>query len=152
MATTPAARHSAANSAPDHPAGAAASCATRRGASAGRGVPAEDRQPPPAVRHRHGDVGIEAARPPDGRVDGGQPVGRRQHDHLSPRVEAVEQQEQLGDQLCLMVLSQRVAPAGERVQFIDENDRGLVRAGPREDLPEVGLTLPHPPGRGSPAR
>ena len=54
---------------------------------AGRGVAVEDRQPPPSIRDRHGDVGIEAARPPDGRVNRRQPVGRRQHDDLPPRVE-----------------------------------------------------------------
>ena len=42
---------------------------------AGRGVGVEARQPPAAVRDRHGDVGIEAARPKDGRVKGRQPVG-----------------------------------------------------------------------------
>ncbi len=142
---------------------------------AGRGVAVEDRQPPPAIRDRHGDVGIEAPRPQDGRVNGRQPVGRRQHDDLPPRVEAVEQDEELGDQLRVMGLMQPVAPAGERVQFIDENDRRLVRAGSCEDLSEVGLTpsssmrrtagwcararaktcrscasLPPPTGRGSP--
>ena len=73
-------------------------------------------------------------------------VGRRQHDDLLPRVEAVEQDEELGDQLRVMGLTRPIAAARERVQFIDENDRRLVRAGPGEDLPEMRLTPPHPLG------
>ena len=86
----------------------------RRRAVPGRGVAVEDRQPPPAIRDRDGDVGIEAPRPKDGRVNGRQPVGRRQHDDLPPRVEAVEQHEELGDQLRVMGLtcpSRRLASA-----------------------------------------
>ena len=122
-------------------------CQAARGlGEAGRGVAVEDRQPPPAIRDRDGDVGIEAARPQDGRVNGRQPVGRRQHDDLAPCVQAVEQDEELDDQLRVMGLTGPVAPAGERVQFIDENDRRLVRAGPCEDLPQMRLTPPHPLG------
>ena len=113
---------------------------------AGWGVAVENRQPPPAIRDRDGNVGIEAPRPPDGRVNRRQPVGRRQHDDLTARVEAVEQDEELGDQLRLMGRVPPVAPAGQRIEFIDENDRRLVHAGPREDLPEMGLTAPHPLG------
>ena len=79
---------------------------------AGRGVAVEDRQPPSAIRDRDGDVGIEAARPQDGRVNGRQPVGRRQHDDLAPCVEAVEQDEELGDQLRVMSSSSMRMTAG----------------------------------------
>ena len=65
--------------------------AARGVGEAGRGVAVEDRQPPAAIRDRDGDVGIEAPRPPDGRVNGRQPVGRRQHNDLPPCVQAVEQ-------------------------------------------------------------
>ena len=43
---------------------------------AGRGVAVEDRQPPPAIRDRDGDVGIEAPRPQDGRVNRRQTCAR----------------------------------------------------------------------------
>ncbi len=54
---------------------------------AGWGVAVEDRQPPPAIRDRHGDVGIERDYNSRGKVEhvlGGSSAGHGDHDRRPP--------------------------------------------------------------------
>ncbi len=76
------------------------------------------------------DAAVEPTRAQQRRVEDLRPVGRAEHDHAEPRVEPVHLGEDLVERLlALVVAAGDVRPAGgaraaDRVELVDEDDRG----------------------------
>ena len=92
------------------------------------------------VRHPDHDLAVEAARPPERLVDGVGAVGGADHDHVAAAFEPVEEREELGDDAALG-LARLVAGGRDRVDLVDEDDRGRVLGGLLEHLAQAALAL-----------
>src|ERR1700754_4979640 len=95
-------------------------------------VDGEDRAAALLGREVDVQLGAEAARAPDRRVERVEPVGRGDADHAAIGVEAVELDEQLVERLlALVVAAVRAAAAllAERVELVEEDHGRLVAAG-----------------------
>ena len=100
-------------------------------------VDAENRLAAREVRRGDEHLAVEAARPEQGGIEVLEPVGRAHHDHLLTRLEAVQLDEQLVQRLVLLA-REPVAGAlrADRVELVDEDDRGRVLARLFEQLPD----------------
>ena len=107
----------------------------------------QDLQPRLRVRHADLDLAIEAARPPQRRIEDLGDVGRADDDHLPARDEAVHQAEQLRDDALLDFADHLRALRRDGVDLVDEEDRGRA---PRRFLEHfaqprfaLAVELPH---------
>ena len=106
------------------------------------GVDLEDLEPPFLVRDPDLDLAIKPPAPPQCRVEGVGDVRGTDHHHLPPPFQAVHQGEELGDDPALHLALGILPLGGDRVDFVDEDDRRGVLLGILEDLPELPLALP----------
>ena len=102
-------------------------------------VDLEDLLPPVLVGNGDGDFAVEAARPAQGRVQGVGQVGGRQHDHVLPLRQAVHQRQQLGDDALLHVADDPLAPRGDGVDLVEEDDARGAGGPPRRTASAGGL-------------
>ena len=102
--------------------------------------------PPLGVGHADGDLAVEAAGAAQRLVDGVDAVGGADDDDVLPRLEAVHQREELGDHAALDLTLGLLALGCDRVELVDEDDRGRLLARLLEDLaqPLLGLAVEAP--------
>ena len=105
------------------------------------GVDAEDFAPPVLVRHADHDLAIEAARTAQRFVDGVGAVGGGDHDHVGARFQAIHQGQQLGDEALFRLARHAVALGSNRIDLVDEDDRGRVAARLLEHFAQALLAL-----------
>ena len=87
------------------------------------GVDAEDLAAAGLVGHADDDLAVEAAGAPQRLVDRLGPVGRGDDDRVLPRLDAVEQGQQLRDQPLLGLAGDLAALGRDRIDLVDEDDR-----------------------------
>ena len=90
------------------------------------GVDAEDLAPPALVGHADDDLAIEAAGAAQRLVDCLGAVGRGDHDEIGARLEPVHQRQQLRDDALLRLARYLAALRRDRIDLVDEHDRGRV--------------------------
>ena len=104
-------------------------------------VDTEDLEAPVLVRHADVDLAVEAAKAAERRVDSVRPVRRADHDDGRALLEAVHERQQLRDDAALDLAVRLVALRRNRVDFVDEDDRGRVLLRLLERLAQVRLRL-----------
>ena len=87
------------------------------------------------------DLPVEPAGPPEGGIDRIDAVRGADHHDLSAFLEPVHHGQELGYDPAFHFPGHFLAPGGNGVQFIDEDDRGGVLAGLLEDLAEPLFAL-----------
>ena len=139
----PASRQRASRSAPTKPCVMAARCgrSTSCGQRHAAAVDLQDLLPAVLVGDGDGDLAVEAARPAQGGVQRVGEVGRRQHDHVLPLGQPVHQGQQLGHHALLHVAHDPLAPRGDGVDLVEEDDARGAAGRLVEDLAQVGLAL-----------
>ena len=93
------------------------------------------------VGQRHHDLAVEAARAQQRGVEDVGPVGRRHHHDALGRLEAVHLGEHLVERLLALVVAAAeagAALAADRVDLVDEDDRGRLLAGGLEQVADPG--------------
>ncbi len=88
------------------------------------GVDAEDLAAAVLVGNADHDLAVEAAGPPQRLVDRLGPVGGGDDDEVLARREPVHQRQQLGDQPLLGLAGDLAALGRDRIDLVDEDDRG----------------------------
>ena len=88
------------------------------------GVDAEDLAPPALVGHADHDLAVEAAGPAQRLVDRLGPVGRGDDDEVGARLQPVHQRQQLRDEALLGLARHLAALGRDRIDLVDEHDRG----------------------------
>ena len=92
----------------------------------------QDLDAPLLVRAVDQDLAVEAAGAQQRRVEDLRPVGRREDDEAGAGIEAVHLDQQLIERLLLLVVTAGIradaAGAAERVELVDEDDAGRLRA------------------------
>ena len=108
-----------------------------RGERLAPGVDVEDRFAAGEVRRRDEDLPVEPPRAQKRRVEVLEPIRRAHDDDLVAVGEPVELDEQLVQGLVLLTVEAMArARRADRVELVDEDDRGLVLAGLLEELPD----------------
>ena len=100
----------------------------------------QDRQALVEVGQRDDDLAVEAARPQQGRVEDVGPVGRGHDDDAFGDVETVHFREHLVEGLLALVVAAAepgAALAADRVDLVDEDDRGRLLAGGLEEVADT---------------
>ena len=87
------------------------------------------------------DLAVEPSRTAEGRVDGVEPVRGPDHHDLPSFLKPVHHREELGHHTPLDLPRHLLAPGGDGIEFIDEDDGGRVLPGLLEDLAEPLLAL-----------
>src|SRR5215203_2594236 len=105
------------------------------------GVDLQDVQARLGVGEPDLDLVVEAPRAPQGGIQGGGTVRRRDDADTSKVVQAVHQGEELGDKGRLEALAHHVARGGEGVYLVEEDDRGRLGARLVEDGAQPRLAL-----------
>ena len=138
----PASRQRASRSAPTKPCVMAARCGSSTSAASGMPRLWISRiSAGRAVGNGDGDFAVEPARPAQGGVERIGQVGGRDHDHVLPLGQSVHQGQQLGHDALLHVAHHPLAPRGDGVDLVEEDDAGGLARGLVEDLPQVGFAL-----------
>src|ERR687887_258735 len=88
------------------------------------------------------DLAIESPRPQERRVEPVDTVRRRDHDKLAAVLEPVHLDEQLIERLVLLARKIEAALEPDRVELVDEDDRGPVLLGDREQATDPGCPQP----------
>ena len=101
----------------------------------------QDLLPPVLVGNGDGDFAVEAARPAQGGIQGVGQVGGRQHDDVLPLREAVHQRQQLRHDALFHVADHPLAPRGDGVDLVEEDDARRLAGRLVENLPQVGFAL-----------
>ena len=86
-------------------------------------------------------LAVEAAEAAERGVDGVGTVGRADDDDVRARLEAVHEGEELGDDPALDLALRLLALGRDRVDLVDEDDRGRVLLRLLEGLAQVRLRL-----------
>ena len=103
----------------------------------------EDRLTTCEVGRRDEDLPVETPGTEKSRVEILEPVRSGHHDHLVAVVEAVELDEQLVQRLILLAVEAVIAAGGaDRVELVDEHDRGRILARLLEELADAGRAEP----------
>ena len=103
---------------------------------------AQDLPPAPLVRHPDHDLPIKPPRPSQRLVDRLRPVRRRDHHEVRTRLQSIHQRQQLRDEALLRLALHPVALGGDRIDLIDEHDRGRGLGRLLEHLAQPRLGLP----------
>jgi hypothetical protein len=109
------------------------------------GVHGQDRRAFGLIGQRYGDLPVEPARAQQGPVEGVGAVGGGQHDDAAGLVEAVHFGEELVEGLLAFLVcagDRAGAPAADRVDLVDEDDRRCAFAGVVEQVPDAGRAHP----------
>ena len=93
------------------------------------------------VGHADHDLAVEAAGPAERLVDRFGPVGRGDDDDVLPRLQAVEQRQQLRDEALLRLAGHLAALGRDRIDLVDEDDRRRGLGGLLEHLAQPLLAL-----------
>ena len=101
----------------------------------------ENLPPPVPVGNRDRDFAIEAAWPPQGRIERIGQVRRRNDDHVLPLGQSVHQGQKLGHDPFLDVADDLLTLRRDRVDLVEKDDAGRLARGIFEDLPQVGFAL-----------
>ena len=104
-------------------------------------VDLQDLAPGMLVGDADGDLAVETAGPPQGRIDAVWTVGRRHHDHVAAALEAVHQGEKLRDDALFDLAFDAFALGRERVDLVEEDDAGRALARVVENLAQLGFAL-----------
>src|SRR5829696_5065276 len=107
-----------------------------------RGVEAEHCEASFLVRKAENDRSREPAAPHDRRIELVGPVGRADYEDAALTGDAVDLGEQLVD--VAVVHLHLAATAGERIDLVNEDDRGAVLPGALEELADLALGLTDP--------
>ncbi len=102
---------------------------------------AEDLAPAGLVRDTDDDFAVETAGATQRLVESFGPVGRRDDHRVLPRRDPVEQGEQLGDQPFLGLAAHLAALGRDRIDLVDEDDRGRRLRRLLENLAQPPLAL-----------
>ena len=108
----------------------------------------QDLAPPDRVRRLHGDSAIETSRTQESRIEHLRAVGRRDHDHPDRGIEPVHLGEDLIERLLALVVAAAEAAdcarsrTADRIQFVDEDDRGRRRLGLLKEVAHARGTHP----------
>ena len=103
----------------------------------------EDRLTTCEIGRRDEDLPVETPGTEKSRVEILEPVRSGHHDHLVAVVEAVELDEQLVQCLILLAVEAVIAAGGaDRVELVDEHDRGRILARLLEELADAGRAEP----------
>ena len=105
------------------------------------GVNAEDFATAVLVGDADHDFAVETARSAQGLVDGVGAVGGGDDDQIGTRFQPVHQREQLGDEALFSLARHPVAFGRDRIDLVDEDDRGRAAGGFLEYLPQPLLAL-----------
>ena len=102
---------------------------------------AEDLAAARLVGHADDDLAVEAAGAAERLVDRFGPVGRGDDDGVLPRLDAVEQGQQLGDEALLGLAGDLAALGRDRIDLVDEDDRRRALRRLLENLAQPPLAL-----------
>ena len=102
----------------------------------------QDVQPPAAIRYRNRDLPVKPAGPPQGRVQRVGKVGGADDNHILPLVQPVHQRQQLGHHPLFHLAHHLLAPRGNGVNLIQENNARPLPRRLLEDLAQMRLALP----------
>src|SRR5205085_10554336 len=83
-------------------------------------------------------LAIEASRPEQRLVELFEQVRRRDHHYVFGRAEAIELDQQLVERLVALARDVKAAVPADRVELIDEHDRGRLLARGSEQTPNAG--------------
>ena len=105
------------------------------------GVDVEHLDPVVLRRDPDLDLPVEPAGTAEGGVDGVEPVRGPDHHDLPPLLEPVHHRQELGHHTPLDLPGHLLAPGGDRVEFVDEDDGRRMLPGVLEDLAEPLFAL-----------
>lgn len=100
-----------------------------------------DLAPPALVGHADHDLAVEAARTAQRLVDRVWPVGRGDDDEVGALFQPVHQRQQLGDKALLRLARHMRALGRDRIDLVDEDDRGRSAAGFLEHFAQALFAL-----------
>jgi hypothetical protein len=101
----------------------------------------QDFAPAALVGDADDDLAVEPSRSAERFVEGFGAVGRRDHHQILARLDPVHQRQQLGDQPFLGLALHLAALGGDRVDLVDEDDRGRLRRGLLEQFAQPLFTF-----------